>query len=239
MRIYVNEKKIAFRKRVANIASLVGLGVLIGGMVITLQVHPDNPRYGLWVSIAFAALIIGFIAAQIGNHNLRRFAKRPRPDEVLDKALKGLDDNYAIYHWLLPADHVLLGPGGLFVIVIRDTKDPIIAKGTKWRQPFRITRIFGLFGQEGLGDPVGEALDQAERLRQWLQKVDPDLVVDIEPVVFFTHPIPLTKENPEVPPLLPKELKKFVRTRAKSQRLPEAVYRRLRTLFRAVVEKTS
>ncbi len=236
MRVYVNEKKVSFRRRVANIASVVGLGVLIGGMAITLQVRPDNPRYGLWVSVALGALLVGFVAAQIGNYNLRHFARHPRPDEQVDKALKGLDDKYAIYHWLLPADHVLLGPGGLFVIVVRDTKDPVIAHGTKWRQPFKFTRVLGLFGQEGLGDPVGEALDQTERLRRWLQKTDPDFVVDITPLVFFTNAIPLTREQPDVPPVLPKELKKFIRTRAKEARLSEEMYRRLRDLFRTAIQ---
>ncbi len=232
MRIFVNEKKVAFRKKIANIASLFGLAVLIIGMVITLRTRPDNPRYGMWVSIALASLIVGFIAAQIGNYNLRRFAKRPlRPDQILDKHLKGLDDKYEIYHWLLPADHVLLGPAGLFVIILRDTNDPVVAKGDKWRQPFSLRRLLGLFGAEGLGDPVGEAWSHVEKLRKWLQKEDPDLVVDIQPVVFFTQNIPLTRENPTVPPVLPKEMKKFVRARAKEKGLNDEIRRKLRDLF--------
>ncbi len=238
MRVYVNEKKVAFRKKVANIASLIGLAVLITGMIITLRIRPGDPRYGMWVAIALATLIVGFIAAQIGNYNMRRFAKRPmRPDQVLDKHLKGLDDRYEIYHWLLPADHVLLGPAGLFVIVLRDVTDPVEAKEDRWSQPFSVRRLLGLFGAEGLGDPVGEALSQVEKLRKWLQKEDPDLVVDIQPVVFFTQNVPLTRKNPTIPPILPKEMKKFVRNRAKERGMNQVQQKRLRELFHRRVQE--
>ncbi len=244
MRVFVNEKKVAFRKRLASIASFVGLGVLILGMLITLRVKPTDPRYGLWIAIALAALMLGFIAAQVGNYNMRRFVgvrlkgagHAQRPDTVLDKHLKGLDDKYEVYHWLLPADHVILGPAGLFVVVLRHTTDPVIARGDKWRQPFSFRRLLGLFGAEGLGDPVGEALSQTEKLRAWLQKEAPDLVVDIQPLVFFLEPVPITRENPTVPALLPKDLKKYLRTRAREKPLNEETRRQLRDLFRKKVE---
>ncbi len=232
MRIYVNEKKVRFRKRVAQIASFVGIVVLIIGMVITLRIRPENPRYMIWLAVALGALILGFIAAQIGNYNLRHFAKRPRMDEVLDRSLKGFDDKYEMYHWLLPADHVLLGPAGVFVFVLRDTKAPVKAIGARWKQPFSITRALGLFGQEGLGDPVGEALSQAERLQTWIHEMLPEEDVTVEPVVFFTEMIQITKEAPVVPPLLPKDVKKYLRTRQKDARLSERVRKALSDLFR-------
>ncbi len=236
MRVFINEKKVRFRSRVATISSLFGLGVLLAGMIITLTVKPDNPLYPFWVSAALAALLLGFLAAQIGNHNLRRFARRPRMDEVLDRSLKGFDNRYEMYHWLLPAEHVLLGPAGVFVFVLRDTKAPVEAVGAKWKQPFNLFRALGLFGQEGLGDPVAEALAEAERLRQWLEKVLPDVEVDIEPLVFFTNPVPIEKNDPVVPPVLPKELKKYLRRRQKEQGLPEHIRRRLSEVFQKAAE---
>lgn len=236
MRVYVNEKKVRFRSRVATISSLIGLGVLIAGMIITLTVKPDNPYYPFWISAALACLFVGFLAAQVGNYNLRRFGRRPRMDEVLDRALKGFDDRYEMYHWLLPAEHVLLGPAGLYVFVLRDTKAPVQAVGAKWKQPFNLFRALGLFGQEGLGDPVAEALSEAERLRSWLEKVAPDLEVDVEPLVFFTNPVPIQKDDPVVPPMLPKDLKKYLRRRQKEAGLPETVRRRLSEIFQQAIQ---
>ncbi len=236
MRIYVNEKKVRFRSRVANIASLVGLAVLIVGMVITLRVRPDNPQYPIWIGVALASLFIGFIAAQIGNYNLRRFAKRPRMDEILDRSLKGFDDKYEMYHWILPAEHVLLGPAGLYVFVLRDTKAEVRATGARWKQPFSIARTLGLFGQEGLGDPVGEALAEAERLQKWLRKTLPDVEVEVEPLVFFTNPVTIVRQDPVVPPILPKDLKKYLRNRLKEHRLPDDVRKRLSDLFHKAAE---
>ncbi len=236
MRVFVNEKKVRFRSRVATIASLIGLGVLIAGMVITLTVKPDNPFYPYWISAALAALLIGFFAAQIGNYNLRHFARRPRMDEVLDRSLKGFDDRYEMYHWLLPADHVLLGPAGVFVFVLRDTKAPVTAAGAKWKQPFSLIRALGLFGQEGLGDPVAEALAEAERLQRWIHQVAPDVDVEVEPLVFFTNPVPIQRDQPVVPPVLPKELKKYLRRRQKEQGLSEPVRRRLSEIFQQAAQ---
>lgn len=237
MRVYVNEKKVRFRSRVGSIASLIGLIVLIGGMIITLRIRPDTPDYPFWISLALAALVVGFFAAQIGNYNIRHFARKPRMDQVLDQSLKGFDDKYEIYHWLLPADHVLLGPAGLYVFVLRETRDPVEARGARWHQPFSLRRLLGLFGQEGLGDPVGEAMSEAERLREWLRKALPDVEIDVQPLVFFVEPVPITREDPVVPPILPKDLKKFLRRQAKEARLSEPIRKQVSEIFRAVVEK--
>lgn len=236
MRVFVNEKKVRFRSRVATVSSLIGLGVLLAGMIITLTIKPDNPYYPFWISAALASLFIGFMAAQIGNYNLRRFGRRPRMDEILDRSLKGFDDRYEMYHWLLPAEHVLLGPAGLYVFVLRDTRAPVYATGAKWKQPFSLFRALGLFGQEGLGDPVAEALSEAERLRVWLEQVAPDVDVEVEPLVFFTNPVPIHKDDPVVPPVLPKELKKYLRRRQKEDGLSDPVRRRLSELFRQTVQ---
>ncbi len=237
MRIYVNEKKVRFRSRVGTIASLIGLVVLVAGMIITLRIQPGSPDYPFWIAVAMGALVVGFFAAQIGNYNIRHFARKPRFDQMLDRALKGFDDKYEIYHWLLPADHVLLGPAGLYVFVLRDTRDPVQATGARWRQPFSLRRLLGLFGQEGLGDPVREALSEAERLEKWIRQVLPDVNVDIQPVVYFVEPVPIERDAPTVPPILPKELKKFLRSRAKESRLPDTVRRRLSEAFRKRAEK--
>lgn len=79
-----------------------------------LLVGTVNPNYSLMVLASFACLGIGFIAAQIGSYNQRRFNRSPRPHEQLAKELKGFDDRYALYSWMLPAPHVFTGPSGVY-----------------------------------------------------------------------------------------------------------------------------
>ena len=59
------------------------------------------------------ALVLGFVLAQFGTYNLRRWGRSPRPDEVLAEGMKGFDDRFHFYAWILPAPFVLLSPQGI------------------------------------------------------------------------------------------------------------------------------
>ena len=40
---------------------------------------------------------LGFLLAQYGNYNLRRYGRSPRPDQILEESMKGFDDRYHLY----------------------------------------------------------------------------------------------------------------------------------------------
>ncbi len=227
MRVVTNEKFIQRRARIGNIASWVGLGVLIIGMVASFR-----PQY---IYIAFASLAIGFLAANIGTYQLRRFGRNPRPDQVLSRAFKGFDDRYVFYAWVLPSPYVLLGPAGLFVFVTRDQGGRVICEGSRWRQPFRISRIFTALGQEGLGNPTKELLAEIEHMQRWLADHLPEEEVPpIQGAVVFIHPkVQLELDDVAVPVVTANKLRSWLRNRAKKRVLNEQQRQTLEKLFEA------
>lgn len=224
MRVLTNDKLIARRSRLGRYASFGGLAVLALGMVASFQ-----PQY-IWYSLM--ALIAGFLLAQFGNYNLRRWGRSPRPDEVIETALKGFDDRYHLYSWMLPAPFVLLGPQGIYSFVTRDQTGEITVSGSQWRSKFNIGRALLMFAQEGLGNPTAEALDNASRLGDWIKSELPDLTAEVQPVVVFINErVQLKVTEPTVPVLDAPSLKKWLRGGGKGPSFKSADYRALETLF--------
>ena len=91
MQIIRNDKLIKRNARISTFTSLGGLGVLIAGLVVSFS----RPELVVW---AWGSLLLGFILTQVGLYFGNRWGRKPRPDELLDTGLKGLDDRYTIYH---------------------------------------------------------------------------------------------------------------------------------------------
>lgn len=146
MRVTTNPKLIKRRARIGTYASLGGIAVLAGGMFASFQ-----PRF-VWISLI--ALIAGFVLAQYGNYNLRRYGRSPRPDQIIEESLKGFDDRYHLYAWSLPAQFVLLSPQGLYSFVTRDQTGQITVNGSQWKSKFSLGRALMMFSQEGMGSTL-------------------------------------------------------------------------------------
>lgn len=217
MRIITNEPLIRRNRRIAQIASLSGLSVLIGGMIISF----GKPEL---INLAFAALIIGFILSQIGIYYTNRWGRRPRPDEMLNQALKGLDDKYAIYHYTTPVSHLLVGPAGLWVLLPRHQRGTITFRNGRWRQSGGglLLAYLRLFAQEGLGRPDLEIRSETENLKTFIKKRLPENdVPPVQAALVFTDDrvdIQISEEdNPLAPTLHLSKLKEFIRKTAKSK----------------------
>jgi hypothetical protein len=232
MRVSTNEKLIARRRRLGTYASFGGLGVLIVGMIASLQM-----QY-IWFSLIF--LVIGFLLAQFGNYNLRRWGRNPRPDQVVETALKGFDDRYHLYSWTLPSAIVLLSPQGVYSFVTRDQTGEITVNGSQWRTKFSVGRVLLAFAQEGLGNPTSEALEGAGRLSSWIETDLPSVSVEVRPAVVFINPrAQLQVTDPTVPVMDAASLKKWLRGAGKGANLKSEAYRALEALFSARAESVS
>ena len=86
MQIVTNESLIKRNARIGQVTSIAGLGVLVAGMIISFT----RPELFVW---SLVALLAGFTLSQIGISFGNRWGRRPRPDEVLDASLQGLDDH--------------------------------------------------------------------------------------------------------------------------------------------------
>ncbi len=225
MEVITNEKLIKSRARLGRIASFAGLAILLAGLVASL--------YSQWFLASLVCLFVGFLLSQIGLYYANRWVKEPRGDQILDKILKGFGDRYCLYNYVLPAPHVLLGPYGLCVIKPKHQAGQVRCEGDTCRRELGWKRVLLLFGQEGLGSPIKEVRDEAEKLRRFLDQRFPD-DVPIEEVVVFTNPqAELEAENCAVPVLDGTQFKLFLRNLSKDRPIPDSQRKELAEILAA------
>jgi hypothetical protein len=250
MKVYRNVSEIRRKERLGRRLSLTGLAILFAGLLASFiptwfppdpNVTPSAPVQFLqdyWTWISFAALPLGFIFASFGSYFINRFARRrwpgmktiARPDEVLERSMKGFDDKYAYFAWSLPANHVLVGPSGVLVMAVRSDRGKVTVQGDRWREPFNIGRFFTVFAREGVGNPALELEEQIRKLRALIDQAPlakgDSAAVPIEPVAVFLNPeMQITLENPSVAVLRADQLKDYVRRRAREVKVSPATMR--------------
>lgn len=224
MRVIINEKLVKRQAAIGKWAGLIGMGALLAGLVVSY-------RWPNQLTVSFGCLIVGFMLASVGTYNMNRWVKEPRADQALDKALKGFDNKHFLYHYTLPAAHVLLAPSGLFVFTVKNHHGEIRCEGQKWHQKFNWGRLLLLFGQEGLGNPTREVGGEIERLRRFLDKRSPEADVPIEGLIVFTNPrARLELIDPAVPVVTSKKLKTFLR-QLKKKRISAEQRKELTEIF--------
>jgi len=257
MKIYRNLTQIKKKESMGRRFSLAGLAILFVGLLASFVpswIPPEPVQTGFngflqqyWSWISFAALAIGFMLASIGSYYINRFARRrwpgsrlfERPDEVLERAMKGFDDKYSYFAMSLPVGYALAGPNGVTVFAVRSDKGRVIVNGDKWREPFSFGRIFTIFAREGVGNPAADLEDQKQKIRQLLGQAGDadDPLAPIEGVtIFLNQEIQLDLTNPTVPVLRADQLKDYVRARAKEVKLSNAA---VRALNERLVEKAT
>jgi hypothetical protein len=181
-----------------------------------------------WPYISFGALALGFIASNIGSYYINRFAARrwpntkqiARPDELLERSLKGFDDKYSLFLWSLPqTNYLLAGPSGVYIFNVKGDKGRVTVEGDRWREAFSIGRLFTSFTREGLGNPSRDLAEDEQKVRELLQqgevngklKIDAGAVPVQSAVVFINPAVELNAVNPSVPVVVANDLKKVIR----------------------------
>lgn len=263
MKVYRNVAQIKKNESRGRRFSLAGLAILFVGLLasfVPTWLPPDQPiQPGFtgflqewWSWISFGALALGFLLASIGSYYINRYARRrwpgsrlfERPDEVLERSMKGFDDKYHYFAMSLPVGYVLAGPNGVTVFAVRSDKGRVIVNGAKWREPFSFGRIFTMFSREGVGNPAQDLEEQKQKIRQLLSQAqegaDAENPLASVPVdgaaVFLNQEVQLELTNPTVPVLRADQLKDHVRARAKEVRLSNAT---LRALSERLVEQAT
>lgn len=219
MNIVRNEKLIKRNAQIGMYTMLGTLAVLGAGIYISIA---DLER----IVLAYVLLVVGLLLSQISFYFTNRWGRKPRPDEQLDTALKGLDGRYTIYHYSSPVDHLLVGPGGLWVLLPYYQRGVISFAKNRWQQKTKgFLLAYGkIFAQESLGRPDLEMAAALESLQRFFSKNLPE---DSQPqpqvALIFTHPeaqieIPDDVETPAEAVKLDK-LKDVIRKGAKAKLL--------------------
>lgn len=225
---YTNQSQIDSKSKVAKYASLGGLAIMLPGLFIALGglANPTltSPEY---IALSYLSLIAGTIIATIGGRTAESWLIEPRNDQRLEKVLKGLDKRYRLINYYTPAEHVLLTPTGLYVIVMKDEGGVVSFDGKRWRRPFSLGRIWQDWRHGGLGDPTGEAEAQIAHLQKWLKPKGEGVDAPVQPLIVFSKPevdLQVPDGNENIMPL--KGLKTFLQ-RHTTPALPSPLYRAL------------
>ena len=227
MEIHTNERLIKRNARIGQITSITGLAILAGGMIISFT-RPEM------FSISLVALLVGFGLSQIGIYFGNRWGRRPRPDEVLDTALKGLDGRYSIYHYTTPTSHLLVGPAGVWVLMPRHQAGTITYDENKnrWRQQGG-NLYLKIFAQENLGRPDLEVGGEIHAIASFLEeRMGEEKVPEVSAALVLTNEkCVVDADNAPAPTLEEKKLKDFIRKTAKSKPISLDLVKDIQTAF--------
>ncbi len=223
-----NDRLIKRNARIGQVTSIAGLLVLAGGMYISFT-RPEFFVYSL------VALLIGFGLSQIGIYFGNRWGRRPRPDEMLDAALKGLDGRYSLYHYTTPTAHLLVGPAGVWVLMPRHQGGTITYDEGKnrWRQKGG-NLYLKIFAQESLGRPDLEIGSELHAIKSFLEeRLNEDEVPEVSAALVMTNEkCEVDADNAPAPTLEVKKLKDFMRKTAKAKPISLDLVREIQVSIR-------
>ncbi len=178
----------------------MGLGLLIS----------FRPPYR--VDLVLGLFLIGILSSQIGQPMRNRWDRQPRIDEILDGALKGLDQRFAIFHYSLGARHLLICPGGVFALIPRGEHGIIEYNDGNWTRTTRKGSLFRRAGTRNIRGIEREADAEVDRANSRL-----DLPFSVRPLFVFMHS--KAEMNVRQAPELASHLKKL---KSSIRRLPKA-----------------
>ena len=214
MKIIKNEKLIQRNGKIGSWTSMAALIVLGLGMYISFT------RTELFI-YSLASLLIGFTLTQVGMYMGNKYGRSPRPDEKLDAGLKGLPNEFTIYHYNTPASHLLVGPAGIWVLRPYHQHGQVSFKKNRWRMSGGgfLQSYMRLFGQESMGRPDIEIDSEINSLRKQLVKqMDESEIPDIKALMVFTSDqVEIDAQDAPFPAMKLKQLKDFMRQKAKEK----------------------
>lgn len=220
MYIYTNEAKLKKMKNISKWTTIAAFAILIAGAVAAF-----SPKY---ITLSFIALIVGFVASQVSITFTSKWGREPSNNNIFNVKLKGLSDNFSIYHYMDPVDHLLVGTAGTFILMPYFQGGEIGYDENKQRWTQKKANFFmKLFGQESIGRPDQECEANIAAVRDYFISREIDFPEDkIHPLLVFINPQAKILENQnfkyDTIPL--GKLKETIRDYAKNDRLsPEFI----------------
>lgn len=214
MKIIKNEKLIKRNSKIGQWTSLAALAVLGLGMYISFT-RTDLFAYSI------AALLVGFTLTQIGMYMGNRYGRSPRLDEKLDAGLKGLQNEFVIYHYMTPASHLLVGPAGIWILMPYHQRGQVTYRKNRWKMSGGgfLQGYMRIFGQENLGRPDLEIEGEMKAIKKYLaSQMDESAIPEIKALMVFTDEnVEIEADDAPIPALKLKEIKEFFRKKAREK----------------------
>jgi hypothetical protein len=205
---YLNQPFLTKRRNYARWGSYIGLGALVLGLM-------TSARYPL---LSYAFLVVGLLAASFGSYTANRYVREPRADQMLNKALEGLDKRYALYHYYFATSHVLASHLGLTVLLPRLQEGEITYEEGRWRHKAGLRKFLQLFGEPSLGKPQVELEEDVRWLKEWVDAAMPGDNIPVTGAIVFTNPRATVRASQApVPALTPEQLVGFLKQGLRGQ----------------------
>ena len=226
MKTVSNTKLISRNAKIGQYTSTGALVILGVGLYISFK-YPDKFAYSL------GALLLGFFLSQVGMYFSNRWGRNPRPDQIIDKCLKGLGREYTIYNFVTPVSHLLVGPAGVWTIMPHYQSGTVVYAKKRWRAKGGgfIQSYLRLFGQENLGRPDLESEAEIDSVKRFFERKLPEgtEIPQVRAALLFAHPkVELKVEDAPLPALTPKDLKDFLREKSKEKPISDALLDKIR-----------
>ncbi len=231
MKIIKNDKLIKRNSRIGQWTTAGALLILGFGMYFSIS-DPTDPQR---VTYSLLALVVGFILTQVGLYMGNRWGRSPRPDEQLDAGLKGLPGEFIMYHYSTPASHLLVGPAGIWVLLPYRQRGVVSYEKNRWRVSGGgfLQMYMSIFGQEGIGRPDLEAENEIGAITKLLaEEFEETEIPEVNAALVFTNE--QTEINSEGTPLTAlklKQLKDFMRQKAKQVKMPAHVLDKIKSIL--------
>jgi hypothetical protein len=225
MKIVTNTKLI---KRNAKIGQFSSIGALV---ILGIGLYISFTQQSLYI-YSLGALLLGFLLSQVGMYYGNRWGRSPRPDELIDKGLKGLGREFTVYHYVTAAAHLLVGPAGVWTILPYYQSGVVVYEKKRWKSKGGgfLQSYLRLFGQENMGRPEIESDTEIESTKRYLTRLLPEgsEIPAIKSLLLFTSPrVELKVEGAPLPAITPKDLKDFMREKSKEEPIGELVLDKL------------
>lgn len=169
MKIIIDQKTVQRNATIGKILRWVSLGCMLIGLIAVFSEEIfSNPNL---FTIFFSIMIVGVLLSSVSGFFTNRFGKSPRPDELIDKTFKGLDDRFQIFHYRSSIPHLLIGPAGLWSIVPTFIDGEIIYDENKenWTHK-RNSLVNRLLQKEYFPNPLSEYKHHKKELEKILKE---------------------------------------------------------------------
>jgi hypothetical protein len=233
MKIIVDEKKVKKYRKFGSYFLWATFALLIAGMALTFNQDIINSYIGFY----FGALFLALLSSQIGMFLTNRYGGNPRQDEVLNAALKGIDDRHSIYHFNAGVSHLLVGPSGIHVVIPYFQAGTITydeAKG-RWKQT-GVNSFMKILGRDSLGRPDMDVRDNINDATKFINKrLNSELPIPVNAVLVFTNEkASVQAPNAPIPTMTAAKLKDYIRRKIKEEKVSDEIIEKITTVLPVV-----
>lgn len=201
MKIYIDNKAVKRNSIIGKILRWTSLGcMLIGLMAVFSQEVAENPSLFM---IFFSIMLVGVVISSISSYFTTRFGKSPRPDELIDKAFKGLDDRFHLFHYQCSIPHLLICPAGVWSVTPTFVDGEIVFNEKKSNWEHKKNSLINRFlSKEYFPNPVSDLKLSKKEFDKFLKMNQINQNVEIKSLIILMNKSVENVENNETDSIL-------------------------------------